>query len=396
MKKNWVQSLFLHYGEAFRGKSHLSVVQLKAMQAIEKCSTEQAGFHSFICESCGHTEVAYNSCRNRHCPHCQWLKQEIWIDKVKSRLLPVKYVHIVFTLPEFLNEFVLINHKLIYDILFEASWHALHKCAASYLGVQTGALSVLHTWGQNLSLHPHVHMLVPAGGLDTDGMQRVVSHKKFFLPVRALSKIFRARVMFLLLEALFNKQLKIPEKWKGSNTVEELKMLAREKDWVVHSEKTRLSPVKVIEYLGRYIQRVAISNHRIESVDNDKVCFSYKDYTDKGKQKKMELEPLEFIRRFMLHILPEHFCKVRYYGIFSIRNRNTKLIQCFALIDKVQLPPRFTGLTMTQILKLLTGKDYSLCPCCKTGHMQIYKPPESGKEDRRSFHSGFLVRFFIK
>ena len=376
MENNPIQSIFLRHGEAFRRENNLSVVQLKAMQAVEKCSTERAGFHSFICESCGHAEIAYNSCRNRHCPHCQRLKQEVWVDKVKSQLLPVKYVHIVFTLPEFLNEWVLINHKLIYDILFEASWHAIRKCSDSYMGAQTGALSVLHTWGQNLSLHPHIHMLVPAGGLDPDGMQWIPSQKKFFLPVRALSKIFRARVMFLLFEALFNKLLKIPESRKAGNVAEELKTLAREKDWVVHSEKTRLSPVKIIEYLAGYIQRVAISNHRIESVDNDKVCFSYKDYADKGKRKRMELKPLEFIRRFMLHILPKRFCKVRYYGIFSIKNRTTKLMQCFALIDKVRLPPRFEGLKMIQILELLTGKDYGLCPCCKTGRMHRYKPPE--------------------
>jgi hypothetical protein len=260
--------------------------------------------------------------------------------------------------------------------LFEASWHALHKCAGSYLAVQTGALSVLHTWGQNLSLHPHIHTLVPAGGLDTDGMQWIPSNKKFFMPVKVLSKIFRARVMFLLLEALFGKSLKIPESWKQRNVTQELKMLAKEKEWVVHSKKTRLSPVKVIQYLGRYIQRVAISNNRIESVDNDKVCFSYKDYTDKGKRKRMELEPAEFIRRFMLHILPQRFCKVRYYGILSIKNRTDKLRLCFALIDKVQLPPRFDGLNVMQILECLTGKDYTICPCCKTGQMQRYKPPE--------------------
>jgi hypothetical protein len=376
MERNRIQSVFLHHGEAFRQENSLSAVQLKAMQAIEKCATERAGFHSFICDDCGYTDIAYNSCRNRHCPHCQWLKQEIWVDKIKSQLLPVKYVHLVFTLPAFLNEFVLLNHKLLYDILFEASWHALHKCAGSYLGVQTGALAVLHTWGQNLSLHPHIHMLTPAGGLDTDGMQWISSPEKFFLPLRALSKVFRARFMFLLLETLFNNQLNIPENRKDSNMAEELQRLAKAKDWVVHSEKTQLSPVRVIEYLGRYIQRVAISNHRIESVEDDKVCFSYKDYADKGKQKKMALAPKEFIRRFMFHILPQRFCKVRYYGILSIKNRNSKLIQCLALIGKAMLPPRFEGLKMTQILELLTGKDYSLCPCCRTGHMQLYKPPE--------------------
>jgi len=376
MGKNHIQRIFLEHGEAFRKENSLSVVQFNAMQAIERCSTENAGFHSYICDDCGYTEMAYNSCRNRHCPHCQWLKQEIWVDKVKSVLLPVKYVHLVFTIPDFLNEFVLINHQLIYDILFDASWHALHKCADSFLGVQTGALSVLHTWGQNLTLHPHIHMLVPAGGMDIDGMQWIVSQKKFFLPVKALSKIFRARVMFRLLGALFDKTLKIPENWKGRKIADELKMLANRKEWVVHSEKTGLSPVKVIKYLGRYIQRVAISNHRIESVEEDKVCFSYKDYADKCRQKKMELTPLEFIRRFMLHILPERFCKVRYYGILSIKNRNTKLMHCFALIDKVQLPPRFAGLNMTQILLLLTGKDYSLCPCCNEGNLKRYNPRE--------------------
>ena len=376
MDKNWIQTIFLQHGEMFRNDNNLSVVQLKAMQAIEKCSTELSGFHSFICDGCGHTEIAYNSCQNRHCPHCQWLKQEIWADKIKNQLLPVKYAHIVFTLPEFMNEFVLVNHKLMYDILFEASWHAVQKCASSYMGVQTGALSVLHTWGQNLSLHPHIHMLVPAGGLDTDGMQWIAPSSKFFLPVRALSKIFRARVLFLLFGALFKKSLKIPDKWENGNVMKELKLLAAEKDWVVHLEKTRLRTAKIIQYLGKYIQRVAISNYRIESVENNKVRFSYKDYADKGKCKKMELYPLEFIRRFMLHILPERFCKVRYFGILSIRNRKTKLKHCFALIDKVQLPPRFAGLKTMQILELITGKDYTLCPCCKTGHMHKYKPPE--------------------
>ena len=369
MDRNPIQTLFLRYGEAFRREHNLSTVQHKAMNAIESCATERAGCHKFICNCCGHTEIAYNSCRNRHCPNCQWLKQEIWVDQVKANLLPVKYVHVVFTIPEFLNEFVLLNHKLIYDILFEASWHALNKCADSFLGVQTGALSVLHTWGQNLSLHPHIHMLVPTGGLDSDGMQWIASKKKFFLPVRALSKIFQARVMFLLLKAVFNKQVNIPDTFSDQNIVDHLKTMAKQKQWVVHAEKKRLSPSKVIQYLGRYIQRVAISNHRIVALDNDRVKFRYKDYADMGKHKIMELVPMEFIRRFLLHILPKRFCKVRYYGILSIKNRNNKLLLCYTLINKAQLPPRFAGLKMNQILQLITGKDYSICPCCKKGHM---------------------------
>ena len=375
MAERLIQSLFQSHGERFRRENNLSVIQLKAMNAIESCSTERMGFHNFVCECCGHREIAYNSCRNRHCPHCQQLKQEIWIEEIKSRLLPVKYAHIVFTLPGFLNDFVLLNHKLIYNMLFDASWHAVNKCCLHNLEAQTGALSVLHTWGQNLSLHPHVHMLVPAGGLDTDGMQWIASSKGFFLPVKALSTIFRARMLFLLREALFGKQLRIPEQWTGKDISRELKLLAEDKDWVVHLEKSRLSPAKVVNYLGRYIQRVAITDHRIDSVDGDNVNFLYKDYADNGKRKKMTLHALEFIRRFMQHILPKGFSKVRYYGILSIKNRKDKLLRCLALINKTLLPSRFEGLRTEQIFFLLTGKDFTLCPVCGDGIMRIIKPP---------------------
>ena len=372
-----IQLLFQRYGKQFRECNNLSAVQFKAMNAIEKCATGQLGFHCFECDCCGHQQIACNSCRNRHCPHCQWVEQEVWIDKVKSILLPVKYVHIVFTLPDFLNDFVLLNHQMIYNMLFGASWHALNKCCLYNLEAQTGALSVLHTWGQNLSLHPHVHMLVPAGGLDTDGMQWIPSSKGFFLPVRALSKIFRARMMFLLREALSGKQIKIPEQWKNRDIAQELKQLAEKRDWVVHLEKSRLSPAKVVEYLGRYIQRVAISNHRIISIEGDKISFHFKDYADKGKKKTMTLPAMEFIRRFMQHILPEGFCKVRYYGILSIRNRKEKLEQCLVLLNKTLLPPRFSGLNMLQVITLLTGKDYSLCPACGDGKLRVLKPPDN-------------------
>ena len=377
MAERLIQLLFQRYGEQFRNENNLSAVQLKAMNAIENCSTGQLGFHCFECDCCGYQQIAHNLCRNRHCPHCQWVKQEVWIDRIKSTMLPVKYAHIVFTLPDFLNDFVLLNHKLIYSMLFEASWHALNKCCLYNLEAQTGALSVLHTWGQNLSLHPHVHMLVPSGGLDTDGMQWISSSKRFFLPVRALSKIFRSRMLFLLREAVFSKQLKVPEHWKRKNIAYELKQLAEKKDWVVHLEKSRLSAAKVIEYLGRYIQRVAITNHRVESIKDGKISFFYKDYADKGRKKQMTLSASEFIRRFMQHVLPQRFCKVRYYGILSIKNRTTKLEQCLILLNKAQLPPRFSGLSMVHIIKLLTGKDYNICPTCREGRLRVLKPPDN-------------------
>ena len=184
MDKNRIQSVFLQHGENFRRENNLSVVQLKAMQAIEKCATEHYGFHSFICDSCQHTQIAYNSCRNRHCPHCQWVKQEIWIDKVKSTLLPVKYVHIVFTLPEFLNDFVLINHKLIYDILFEASWHALNKCAASYLAVQTGAFPYYILGGKiSRCIRTYICWFLPEDWIQT-GCNGLLQTKSFSCPLR--------------------------------------------------------------------------------------------------------------------------------------------------------------------------------------------------------------------
>ena len=219
-------------------------------------------------------------------------------------------------------------------------------------------------------------MLVPVGGLDTDGMQWISSTKGFFLPVKVLSKIFRARMLFLLRGAVFDKQLRIPEKWKEKDIDGELKRLSQLKDWVVHLEKSKLSPTKVVEYLGRYIQRVAISNHRIISIEGDKVRFHYKDYADEGKKKTMSLSAMEFIRRFMQHILPKGFCKVRYYGILSIRNRKEKLIRCLDLLNKILLPPRLKGLSMSQIIERLTGKNCSLCPTCGNGTMRILKPPE--------------------
>jgi hypothetical protein len=374
METNHIQEIFLRHGDDFRKEHTLSGVQLKAMSAIERCGREEAGFHRFVCPACQHTEIAYNSCRNRHCPNCQGLKQLCWIDKVKSQLLPVKYFHIVFTLPEFINDFVLLNHELIYDMLFEASWHAMKNGVSYYCGFETGALSVLHTWGQNLSLHPHIHMLVPAGGLDPDGMLWIKGKKKFLLPVRSLSKIFRARFLFLFLGAFFEGKLVMPDNWK-KDFVSSFKERVREKDWVVYSEKSKQGPAKVIQYLGRYINRVAISNARIMDWDDEWVLFHYKDYADRNKRKTLRLSVDEFIRRFLLHILPPHFCKLRYYGLFSIKNRTAKLGLCFILLDKIQLKPRFEGLKTVEIIQLIFGKEFFICPCCGIGRMQLLKPP---------------------
>ena len=372
-----LQDIFIRSGEEFRRDHLLSPVQFKAMKAIEHCRTAAMGSHSYRCENCGHVEVVYNSCRNRHCPRCQWVKQQMWVDRVKSQLLPIRYFHVVFTLPEALNPLVLINHSLMYDLLFEASWHALRKTAINpaFLGVQTGALAVLHTWGQTLSLHPHIHMLVPAGGLDTDGWQWVKSPKKFFVPVKALSKIFRACYVRLLTEALKDKKLELPENHTELITPERIKKELYKTDWVVYCKKCFAGPGQVITYLGRYTHRVAISENRIIEADENNVLFRWKDYRDHCRQKQMTLNTPEFIRRFMLHILPTGFYKIRYFGIFACVNRATKLSQCFELLGCMPIRSTFAGLEAISVILLLTGKQINLCQICGAELLRPLRPP---------------------
>jgi hypothetical protein len=372
-----LQEIFTRYGEDFRSHHMLSVVQQKAMNAIEICGTGALGYHTYRCDHCGHQEISYNSCRNRHCPKCQWLKQQIWIERVQSQLLPVRYFHVVFTLPESLNPLVMLNHSQLYGFLFEASWHALRQGGSNpaFLGADVGALAILHTWGQTLSLHPHIHMLVPAGGLDVDGWQWVNSPKKFFLPVKALSKMFRAKYIALLSKVIEENELIIPAKSMSSNFVNELKTLLYKTNWVVYCKKCFAGPSQVISYLGRYTHRVAISESRIIGMDNDTVTFRWKDYRDCNRWKQMSLSAEEFIRRFMLHILPKNFYKIRYFGIYAVANRATKLMQCFNLLGCRPSFPVFDGLSPASIIMLLTGRQMNCCPICKQGILRPIQPP---------------------
>jgi hypothetical protein len=372
-----LQEIFIRSGDDYRQEHQLSPVQLKAMKAIEQCRTAAMGSHSYHCENCGHVEVVYNSCRNRHCPRCQWIKQQMWVDRVKSQLLPIRYFHVVFTLPESLNPLVMINHSLMYDILFEASWYALNRTASNpaFLGAQTGALAVLHTWGQTLSLHPHIHMLVPAGGLDPDGWQWVRSSKKFFVPVRALSRIFRACYVRILTEALKDGKFEIPEKHTERLKPERLKKELYKTDWVVYCKKCFAGPGQVISYLGRYTHRIAISESRIMEANENHVTFRWKDYSDHNRHKQMSLKTPEFIRRFMLHILPSGFYKIRYFGIFACVNRPTKLSQCFELIGCLPLQSAFKDLATESVISLLTGKQINRCPICGEGLLCSLHPP---------------------
>ena len=370
-----LSDIFEQYGQEYRQKHNLCQEQVKAMEAIENCRTSKLGGHKLKCNECGHEQISYNSCRNRHCPKCQMLKQLMWVDKLKAQLLPVRYFHIVFTLPEELRLLVYINQKILYDALFIASSYALKKVALNpaFLGAETGSVAVLHTWGQSLTYHPHLHMLVPAGGLDPDGWEWKHSSRKFFVPVKALSKVFRGKFLEILRLKYEKKELTLPQNTEviQYNDFESLKKILYMQNWNVYIKKTFGGPGQVISYLGRYTHRVAISNSRLISIENNKVRFSWKDYKNHNKWKEMELSAEEFIRRFMQHILPCGFYKIRYFGLFASVNRKIKIARCFQLLGTSPDIPSYEGLPCQIILEMLTGKDIFLCPACKKGRLLI-------------------------
>jgi hypothetical protein len=313
------------YGSAFieKYKPHPSV--LRTLNALSGCRTQAMGGHVDVCDSCTHIRISYNSCRNRHCPKCQNTNRERWIVSREQDLLPVKYFHVVFTLPEQINAFCLQYPQDIYNKLFEASKETIEVFAGDqkHLGAQTGMISVLHTWGQNLSLHPHVHMIIPAGGVTQAGNWKNTKGKGDFLfPVKAMSQVYRAKFMEKLLVFL---------KAQGKAMDPALRHVLYQKAWVIYAKRPFLGPRQVIEYLGRYTHKVAISNQRILAVEKGQVRFRYKDYAKAGKQSIMSLAAPEFIRRFCLHILPKGFRKIRHYGFLASRNKARLRYQQFKM-----------------------------------------------------------------
>ena len=309
------------YKEGFLKKHKTSTHQLRTLNALQICRTSVLGGHVLKCRECAHVEIRYNSCRNRHCPKCQQVAKERWIMERESELLDVPYFHIVFTLPHELNPLAKQFPKQIYTALFRASWGTINTFASDpkHLGAKIGMSAVLHTWGQQLSLHPHLHCIVPGGGISPQGkwvFPKKYANKsrrkvKYLFPKRALSKVFRAKFMEEL-----RKELKIPQ---------HIAKAVMGKDWVVYAKRPFLGPKQVIEYLGRYTHKIAISNHRLVDITGGKVSFKYKDYKTGGYSKTMTLESAEFIRRFCLHILPHGFMKMRHYGILSSRSKAVDL-----------------------------------------------------------------------
>ncbi|WP_321295086.1 IS91 family transposase [Marinifilum fragile] len=347
--------------------------QKKAYRNICACRTPELGGHTNYCNSCDYNSQAYNSCRNKHCPKCQFIKQVRWVDKLRAKLPACKHFHLVLTIPHRLNELFYLNQNILYNALFQSAWKAVSKAAdnPSFLGAQTGAVAVLHTWTQTLGQHPHIHMIIPAGGLSEDQMEWIPAHKDFFAPKKAISRLFRGILCERIGLALEQSVLNLPDgfDWK------QVKQHLYKSDWNVNIKKPMASIDSVIEYLGRYTNRVAINNSRITAIENGKVFFRYKNRKT-GIHKVMKLEALEFIRRFMLHILPHNFYKIRYYGILSSANSQSKMKELGALLEKCVLIPRFEGLPAMDVYSLLTGKDVSRCPKCKSGRILCRSLPD--------------------
>jgi len=363
------------YGQAYRSARKLQLSDHKVLNAIESCRTIALGGHLDQCSDCDHQRNAYNSCRNRHCPKCQGMNQLKWVDKMAANLLPVRYFHLVFTIPHELNSLCLMNKKQLYGILFKAAAETVTMLCKDkkHLGATPGLISVLHTWGQNLMEHPHVHMIVTAGGISINGDRWIHSGKKFFLPVRVLSRVFRGKFLAKLKQVYSKSDLKMVGNNLDLNSKERFQQLADtlyQKPWIVYAKKPFGGVGNVLRYLGRYTHRIAISNHRIVAIDDGTVRFKWKDYADHNTQKVMPLKAGEFIRRFLLHTLPRGLCKLRYCGITANRNKKMNL----ALVRKwMNAPaPVYIGSDekWQETLLRLTGFDVHVCPKCKKGQMK--------------------------
>lgn len=357
-----LQDVFRRYGARYRQTHGLPAQKLRAMTAIEQCRTAKLGGHLDVCENCGDTKISYNSCRNRHCPKCQSLAKEKWIDHQKHNLLDIGYFHVVFTVPDDLRPVIYQNQAELYALLFRAAAETLQTLAADkkYLGAKIGLTSILHTWGQSLSYHPHIHCIVPGGGLTDIGNWRN-SSKKFFLPVRVLSRLFRGK----FLDALRTAKLQFFGSLRYLQSPQAFSQLldtCYRKEWVVYCKPPFRDAACVVEYLGRYTHRVAISNHRILNIDGGFVTFQWKDYRDGNRQKVMRLTADEFIRRFLCHVLPTGFMKIRHYGLLASRDKNQRLTLCKRLTNTPILQQ--TAHSALDLIRKILGRDPSVCQVC--------------------------------
>ena len=383
-----VADIFRDHGAAWRSANagHISLDQMKVMAAIERCRTAALGGHVARCENCSHTLIAYNSCRNRHCPKCQASAAKEWLAEREAELLPVPYFHVVFTLPGPIADIAYQNKAVIYDLLFKAAAEATLTIAADpkHLGARIGITAVLHTWGSALTHHPHVHMIVPGGGISLDGQRWVACRPTFFLPVRVLSRLFRRRFLKLLTMAHADRRLAFFGEHVALTDIKAFAAVLaplRKAEWVVYAKKPFGGPQAVLAYLSRYTHRVAISNRRLISADERGVTFRWKDYRIKGpgRYKTMTLPTHEFIRRFLMHVLPKGVHRIRHYGLFANGNRAANIARARELLavpSRVTEPETDTPPEIDQLRILPTP-----CPCCG-GRMIIIETFARGCEPK--------------
>jgi ssDNA-binding Zn-finger/Zn-ribbon topoisomerase 1 len=383
-----VADIFRGHGAAWRraNAGHVSLGQLKVMSAIESCRTAVLGGHVARCEKCAHTLIAYNSCRNRHCPKCQGAAAKEWLAAREAELLPVPYYHVVFTLPAAIADIAYQNKAVIYDLLFKASAETLITIAADpkHLGARVGVLSVLHTWGSALTHHPHVHMIVPGGGFSLDGSKWVACRPGFFLPVRVLSRLFRRLFLQKLVAAhqagelqFFSNHIPLMDAQAFAAYLAPL----RNSEWVVYSKRPFGGPREVLRYLARYTHRVAISNRRLIALDDNGVTFKWKDYRLEGPEryKVMTLATHEFIRRFLIHVLPSGFHRIRYYGLLASSKRADNIARARELLAVPLLPIEAIKAASTDANEPQTPEHP--CPCCG-GRMIIIETFQRGRAPR--------------
>jgi hypothetical protein len=367
-----IADIFREYVDQYKLSHKTSKIIDKVISDIIACRTAKLGGHTQICEKCGHTRISYNPCRNRHCPKCQFIKKEKWILDKNKDVLPVEYFHIVFTLPEKLNLLIYRNSKHLYSLLMECAGKTITQLGkeSKWFNGITGAITVLHTWGQKLGLHPHVHCIVPGGGLSIDRTKWIPCKKGYFLPVKVLSKRFRRLFLDKLKQLHKNDKLYLDdslEELKESRSFQALIDGLYKKDWVVYSKRPFHNVGTVIEYLARYTHRIAISNYRIVKLENDFVYFTYRDYKDNNKKKVMRLHALEFMRRFLLHVLPPRFVKIRYVGLLSNRTReeNINLCRTILKVNPEDIPVKKEYADVADFLLDVLGFDVRKCPVCK-------------------------------
>ena len=372
-----VAEIFRRYGDDYRESYPLSYQQRRAMRAIELCRTATLGGHLYVCDQCGSEVPLYNSCGNRHCPKCQCLDKERWLEARARDVLPVEYFHVVFTVPHDLNPLFRGNPRLLYGLLFKASSETLAQIAADprHLGARIGFLGILHTWSSTVAYHVHTHYVVPAGGLSPDGQRWIHGPAGFLLPVEILSEVFRGKFVDGLEEAHRHRKLALDgplEELRHPVLFDDLIRRLYRHNWVVYAKAPFAGPERVLEYLARYTHRVAISNDRLLAIDDDEIVFRYKDYAQGGAWRTMSLEPAEFIRRFLQHVLPRGFVRIRYYGLLANRTRTENLERARVLLE-AQPPPEPASAEREpwdEFLHRLTGVDPVRCPRCGEGTLR--------------------------